>query len=70
MALKSLEQHNKDMLRLYSQGLEQHGIRNGIECPECKEELVDCSSREVLTSYPPQKRVYCPKCGWTGTRFY
>ena len=32
-------------------------------CPECGTDLEEV----VLTSYPPQYRVYCPKCKWSHT---
>lgn len=32
-------------------------------CPECGADLEEV----VLTSYPPQRRVYCPKCKWSHT---
>ena len=40
---------------------------NGIECPECKKELMD-SDCMVLYSYPAQKNVEC-ECGYKGYRF-
>jgi hypothetical protein len=39
----------------------------GFACDHCKTELYDISGGVVLTSYPPQRRIGCPGCGWTGT---
>ena len=41
---------------------------NGIECPECGEELWDSDPMTTLTSNPPQKNIYCPACGYKGYR--
>jgi DNA-directed RNA polymerase subunit RPC12/RpoP len=41
---------------------------NGIECPNCKHELVDSSPRYTMSSIPPQKYVHCPQCGYKGYR--
>lgn len=41
---------------------------NGIECPECGEELWDSSPMTILTSNPPQKNIHCPACGYKGYR--
>lgn len=42
---------------------------NGIECPNCKEELLDSNPMMTLTSNPPQKNTHCEKCGYKGYRF-
>jgi hypothetical protein len=44
--------------------------KNGIKCPNgaCKAELFDATPNMILTSMPPQKRIICKRCGWTGTR--
>lgn len=44
-------------------------VKNGIECPRCGSELVDATVGILLTSYPPQKPIKCPKCGFRGTRY-
>ena len=41
---------------------------NGIECPECGEELWDSIPMLTLTSIPPQKNIHCPICGYVGYR--
>jgi C4-type Zn-finger protein len=42
--------------------------KNGIECPECEEELSDANDGMALTSYPAQVNILCESCGYTGTR--
>ena len=42
--------------------------RNGIECPQCKQELYDTDLLTVLTSYPPKKEIHCDNCGYKGYR--
>jgi DNA-directed RNA polymerase subunit M/transcription elongation factor TFIIS len=42
--------------------------KNGIECPQCGEELFDTDSSVTLTTDPPQTRVNCTDCGFVGTR--
>lgn len=39
---------------------------NGIKCPQCEEELWDSRPGVALASYPPQKDIHCPKCGYKG----
>lgn len=41
---------------------------NGIACPKCSKELVDSRPNVTLTSYPAQKNVHCPACGYVGYR--
>lgn len=65
--LISLEDHNRkawaniDMTHNGPQ-------RNGIECPQCKQELYDTDLLTVLTSYPPKKEIHCDNCGYKGYR--
>ena len=44
-------------------------IKNGIECPKCKEELYDTDPSMVFTSDPPQKQIKCLNCGYNGYRY-
>lgn len=39
-----------------------------IKCPKCGEFIYKDVS-VVLTSYPPQYRYVCTKCGWQDTYF-
>ena len=43
---------------------------NGIACPAegCEGELWDSNPMVTLTSYPAQKDVHCPTCGYRGYR--
>jgi len=64
MSLKSLEEHN-------SQAIWQQAIApkpNGIACPDCGSELLDSNPMVVLSSYPAQKSIHCPKCNYKGYR--
>jgi len=67
--LKSLEESNAESLRLAFQMNDNSPQPNGIECPKCKEELMDSNPMMTLTSYPPQKNVHCPKCEYSGYRY-
>lgn len=64
--LRSLEEWNA--IRRGIHDLAQRPQPNGIACPNCGAELHDVSPDEVLTSFPPQKHVGCPGCGWKGKR--
>ncbi len=44
-------------------------VPNGIACPKCHAELVDCDRRVLLTSNPPQYDIKCMACGWKGYRY-
>jgi len=41
---------------------------NGIACPKCGKELVDVEPNTMLTSWPPQLRIACQHCRYTGYR--
>lgn len=63
----------KDLLEFNKELQEQYIKENtypkyiGIACPECGNELQD-ESATVLMSWPAQKRVICPSCGYQGLR--
>ncbi len=40
-------------------------ILSEIECPKCGNELL-YSDNTILTSYPPQRNIHCPKCSYKG----
>lgn len=63
--LKTLEEHNRDAYITCSGRLEL----NGIECPQCKEELVDSNKHEVLLTLPLQKYIQCLRCDFKGVRY-
>lgn len=62
--MKTLEEFNEERVKEPLQP-----CKNGIECPNCKEELYDTSPSAVLTSYPPQKKVNCMNCNFKGLRY-
>jgi uncharacterized protein YbaR (Trm112 family) len=62
--LKSVEQHNTDMMNHYT--LLRYGS-SGVACPKCEYEMVDSIPNMVLTSDPPQKHVHCPNCNYSTT---
>jgi hypothetical protein len=62
--LISLEEWNEERLALTEP---EYPHPNGIACPDCGGELNDTDSG-ILMSYPGQKRVLCPLCGFKGTR--
>jgi hypothetical protein len=64
--LKSLQDHNnsKSSTFVYQNG----AVPNGIACPECGDELWDDNPNICLPSNPPQFRIHCRSCGYTGTR--
>ena len=62
----TLEEYNKEKQIIQSTQSSPH--KNEIECPNCKKELWDSNPMVSLLSYPPQKNVHCPSCGYTGFR--
>lgn len=67
--LKSLAENNAESLRFAFQMSDNSPRPNGIECPKCKEELMDSNPMMTLTSHPPQKNVHCLKCDYSGYRY-
>lgn len=59
--MKTVEEHNNERYRfLYDQ---QHAkVKAGVACNTCKEELILPEPNVTYTSYPPQQKVYCPRC--------
>lgn len=66
MALKKLGIHNNTILE-YHRVNSTYPKKNGLECPNCKQELYDRDSM-VLCSIPAQKNIIClnSDCGYTG----
>ena len=62
--MKSLNEHNDEVWKQYEM-LNKFPRPNGLECPDCKAELMDVDN-SVLCSYPPKKNVKCSKCKFTG----
>ena len=65
--LKSLDEHNQQVMRTWESN-HSHTL-NGIACPLCGNELKDTNPHIELLSWPPQYRVHCSVCVWTGTRY-
>ena len=65
--LKTLSEFNEDRRKNYKfdKPITHY---NGIACPECGKEMYDSNPQLELTSYPPQKHIRCPKCGYSTTR--
>jgi DNA-directed RNA polymerase subunit RPC12/RpoP len=66
--LLSFDEHNSNA---WATQVNMYSIEprpNGIACPKCGKELMDTNPNMTLTSYPAQKNVHCPKCGYTGYR--
>ena len=66
--MKSLEQHNKEVIEYFYEMNKPYPRKNGIACPKCGEELLDSDGR-FLASHPPQRNVHCPKCDYRGYRY-
>ena len=69
--LRSLEEFNAerwDSHNAMQEMMKPHA--NGIACPApgCTGELWDSRPSITLTSYPAQKDVHCPTCGYRGYR--
>lgn len=62
--LKTLAEHNAARRRAYNWSLDPVNL-NGIECPQCGQELHDVGNK--LMSWPPQKHIAC-NCGYKGLR--
>lgn len=59
--LKTITQHNEEMRKKFEKKRDLI-FKTGVECPECKVELIYIDPYTVLTSFPPRKAVYCPNC--------
>ena len=64
--MKTLDEHNAERIRYH--GLTSEPRPNGISCPNCGDELVDTQPMMTLTSNPPQKKIGCLKCNYSGYR--
>jgi uncharacterized protein with PIN domain len=58
-------EHNNQVYDLYSK-LQAKNLPAGVKCDNCDTEMLDVSGNVVLASYPPKKKVECPKCGHSG----
>lgn len=66
MALKSLEEHNKEYMKFFGQPVTWVGT--GVACPKCGAEL-ERDLSVVLTSNPPQSATRCTKCDYKGSMY-
>lgn len=65
--MKTLDEHNKE--RSSQAILAPFGpTQNGIECPDCQQELYDTHAHVTLMSNPPKKKIHCTGCGFVGYR--
>ena len=62
MALKTIEEHDAARWSFV-----QEPVMTGVECPTCGHELENTNPNVTLTTNPPQIRVHCPDCHWSGT---
>lgn len=67
--MKTLEEHNKSVFSVFTQQ-EKYPKKNGIQCPNCKQELYD-KYNVILTSNPPKRNIVClnSECNYTGYRY-
>lgn len=68
MKLLSLLEWNDIAGRQYAYGRDMTDLPNGIACPDCGAQTLDCNRNELLTSAPPRLRIRCPKCPFKGYR--
>jgi DNA-directed RNA polymerase subunit RPC12/RpoP len=66
--MRTLDEFNRDRRMLHEMMERYASVKNGIACPECGGELVDSEPNTTLTSNPPQKRIHCPACSYSGLR--
>lgn len=66
--LISLEQHQEQRAITNDLLYRAHETLTNIACPKCGKALWKDLS-VVLTSYPPQSRIWCKDCGWAGSTF-
>jgi hypothetical protein len=68
--LKTLEDHNEEIIRLLRENSGTAVHKNGIACPSCGCELLDSQPGVQLLTWPGQLRTKCssPICTYTGYR--
>ena len=66
--LKSLREWNQEQQELWAQAQPAPDKPNGLQCPDCREELVDPQPHVLITEDPPAKDVRCLACGYKGRR--
>ena len=63
--MKTLAEHNFFQINRRNSVIP---VKNGIQCPVCKDELYDTNPMTTLLSDPPQKNIHCANCDWYGYR--
>lgn len=66
--LISLKEHDERARALYDMFRTGNKRPNGIACPLCGRELIDCSPSCQYLVYPPKTDVECLFCKWKGER--
>ena len=68
--MESLDEYNKRRRAEHdaTRRAMNRGNPNGIACPTCGSELFDSTPYETMMSDPPQKRVHCNECRYSGLR--
>jgi len=61
------EEYNKKYFEKLKK-LKEQARHTGVRCPKCREEML-YSNTTILTSNPPQRSIYCPKCKHSATIF-
>lgn len=59
---------NKRIANVAKEAIMKAPVRNGIECPDCGEELCDTNPTIVLLGNPPSMEVSCTSCYYKGYR--
>ena len=63
--MKTLEEHNRDKAEAFMRN-ENDKYKTGIECPNCKKELIRTYPGVYLSSWPEQINVHCGNCKYVG----
>ena len=64
--LKPLKQHQDERHAAWQAKLKAEAEPTGIACPTCGSELVNPTPDVLLASHPPQIRIKCTECLYTG----
>lgn len=67
--METLADHNAKVKKEYVQSYIKNHENNGIKCPECVHILYDDPQTNILLTMPPQKKVFCINCNYSGYRF-
>jgi len=60
--MNTLDEHNESK----GSGHRKPNNLSGVACNNCLEEMLHTNPNVILTSYPAQQEVKCPKCGDIG----